>query len=743
MDNFQGPYLEVNRSGKELSSNESFRKLRPELRRELIDSCREVIKTNVPKLFSKNIQNSFYDLSVLPVSNSDGTTECAVVTGFPRPNKDVFQIFQNLIFDNIPIVIFYVQYAAGEFTFRAINKAFLVATGLREDEVLDRNVKDVIPRESHELVLKNYQKAIQNKQSVSWEEKSEYPVGRKYGEVMVFPVFDENENCMGLIGTVHDITDRKSTELELQRNFSLLNSVVEGTTDAVFIKDLKGRYIMLNSSTARFHGRPKEEILHKSDSELADPEVAELYAGHDQEVIRTGVTKTFLEEGSLGGRYQCFLSLKGPYKDHEGKTIGIIGLSRDITELKESQKALEESKKEIWRYSMRLKKLSDLSVSLSKAQLDLNKIRQTIVEEASWAYQGGAVLEVLNDDDSLGSVYYFHTDPNINLELEKLYLEGQLNLCPELNDEVLESGMVLKKPLSGIKGLEGKMLYALPMKLSDKPSIIFKLIGTEEDFSLADLTFLRTFIDRSALAIGNARLFQKAKEAVQIREDFIQVASHELRTPLTPLRLQLGLLKRFVSTGVVAISPQGKHLLKIIKDADRHVLRLSNLISDLIDVTKFSSEKIILNLHQTHLRKYVETIFEEFKKLHQDMDIEIVTNIPEASVGNVDQHKLQRALVKILENAVQFGLSKPILLRASVEREMFEVRIQDYGMGISEKDQQRIFGAFERCLSVNSYGGLGMGLYIARRIIEAHSGTIDLRSEPNQGSTFIIRIPLY
>jgi PAS domain S-box-containing protein len=124
----------------------------------------------------------------------------------------------SLIYANISDVLYYVAVESEDcYRFVSINSAFLKVTGLKEDQVVGKLVQEVIPKPAHALVLGNYKKAIQTKGTVNWEEISEYPAGKKYGEVSVIPILDADGNCTHLIGTVHDITERKQAEEEIHK----------------------------------------------------------------------------------------------------------------------------------------------------------------------------------------------------------------------------------------------------------------------------------------------------------------------------------------------------------------------------------------------------------------------------------------------------------------------------------------------------------------------------------------------
>jgi PAS domain S-box-containing protein len=128
---------------------------------------------------------------------------------------------------------------------------------------------------------------------------------------------------------------RRQAEQALHRNEVLLSAVFDATTDAIFVKDLAGRYLTINDAGARVMGRPVAEVLGRSVEEIYPPEVAQAVRAHDQAVLETGETRTVEEELIVGGARRTFLATKGLYRDADGTPIGIFGMSRDVTEIKQ------------------------------------------------------------------------------------------------------------------------------------------------------------------------------------------------------------------------------------------------------------------------------------------------------------------------------------------------------------------------------------------------------------------------
>jgi PAS domain S-box-containing protein len=144
-------------------------------------------------------------------------------------------------------------------------------------------------------------------------------------------------------GIFRDATERKKSEEALQQSNYIMSKIIEGTNDAFFVKDIEGRYTMMNSFGARIVGKPTEDIIGKSDMELFPPDIAQSLIDNDGPVIKDGATITVEETVQVKGDRYDFLSTKGPLYDNQGNIIGLIGISRDITERKKIEDALKES----------------------------------------------------------------------------------------------------------------------------------------------------------------------------------------------------------------------------------------------------------------------------------------------------------------------------------------------------------------------------------------------------------------
>ena len=347
---------------------------------ELRSALREVRPCKVMLRNYKRDGTLFYnEFSVSPVRDEEGRLTNFVgvqadVTGRKRGEEQLHASLQELAdlkfaLDESAIVAFTDQ--RGRITY--VNDKFCQISGYSRAELIGQDHRIINSSYHGKGFIKYLWQTIARGRVWRGELRNRAKDGSIYWvDTTIVPFLDDRGKPYQYIAIRSEITDRKEAEEELRETNSLLSSVIEGTSDAIFLKDSAGRYLVVNSSAAEVIGRPAEEVLGRSDAELFTHEVARPIMEADREVMDTGRTRK-LEEwvpAACGGR--TFLSTRAPYRDHKGEVAGVVGVSSDITELKKAEEALQEVREaERSRIARDLhdEVLQDLTYALQQVQL--------------------------------------------------------------------------------------------------------------------------------------------------------------------------------------------------------------------------------------------------------------------------------------------------------------------------------------------------------------------------------------
>lgn len=232
-----------------------------------------------------------------------------------------------------------------------------------------------------------------------------------------------------------------------------------------------------------------------------------------------------------------------------------------------------------------------------------------------------------------------------------------------------------------------------------------------------------------------------AREAIQIRDEFLSIASHELKTPLTSLGLHLAHLRRIIQKELdSALVPP--RMSRAMESSEQQLKRLGRLIDELLDVTRINNGKFSLELERIRLPEMIREICARYAHDLQLAGCELVLELDDEIEGEWDRLRLEQVVINLITNALKYGRGKPIHVSAQIHDQQAVVQVRDQGIGIAKEDQARIFSQFERAVSSSNFGGLGLGLFIVAKILDAHQGQIEVESEPEQGSTFTFRLPI-
>ena len=387
---------------------------------------------------------------------------------------------------------------------------------------------------------------------------------------------------------------------------------------------------------------------------------------------------------------------------------------------------------------------------------------------------------------SLSSTLVFNDEHHVDLIINSLYeisprLEHSLKLRAilsyralfdkkripyDLNVNDITVIKNIKHPIEeyDLNILKFDNLFA-PINVGEK---FFGLIEVfrESDFSQEDTTCFQTLARQVSLPLENAELYEEIKNTntkleklERLKSEFISIVSHELRTPLTAIKNSLEICLSGKAGEVSSIMD------KFLNMARRNVSRLSGIINDLLDLSKIEAGKMDFKFEKANINVPVEFIKNTFENVAKDKNIDLVLDKDDDIFDTyIDNQRIEQVVSNLVSNAIKFtnengkitvktekikqsdidksklvGVENPVFYENYVK-----VSVSDNGIGIAQEDLKKVFDQFQQIEnSLNRQnGGTGLGLPIAKQLIEAHKGFIWVESELNRGTTFAFVIPV-
>ena len=538
------------------------------------------------------------------------------------------------------------------------------------------------------------------------------------------------------------------------------HSILDHVAHPIFVKDRRFRWVFLNRAFCSMVQRPCEEMLGKSDYDFFTKDEADFFRMKDREMFDARKSIEIDEEPITDalGRRHVLATTKVPLFDRSGEISHLVGIIHDLTRRKAAEEqarqlAVERAARETAEHAHRRAEfLAEASRVLSGSLVVDTTIRR--VSRLPLGTLGDWCIVCTQDEKrELRVAAIAHHDP-VTQEQVRACLEhgiasghgiagiarvverGQSELLTHVESGLLEQ--VAGGSASGAESCDVHIHSFLCVPLSSRGRVLgaiaLALSETPRNFEREDLELAEELARRTAIALDNGELFQQAQEAILARDEFLQVASHELRTPLTSLRL---LVQRL-------LKPRGRDDEQVASGLQtilRQVDRLTLLITNLLDVSSLMSRQLELSREQVDLEFIVREVASSFSAELVRTHTELRLNLSGPAQGVWDGARLQQVVMNLLSNAVRFGAGKPIEVSLSADDELVRLTVIDHGIGIAREDVERIFGRFERAVSTRHFGGLGLGLFLTREIVEAHGGQVLVESRHGEGSRFTVVLP--
>jgi len=602
-----------------------------------------------------------------------------------------------------------------------------------KDEVLGKIAFELIATRDHKRGVANMRKTLEEGSVRAIEytlvkaDGSEFP-----GEISASVLKDALGNPLGFIAITRDITERKKVEEELRQSEEKYRRLFELSPIGITTVDMKGMITSCNPAVYREGGYSEDEIVGKHFSKVAPVRVKDIprHIRTFSSLIRGKVPRPFetayqRKDGTIG-----WTELHAALLEAGGRKLGIQIIQRDITERKQAEEALRESEE----------KYRDLFENA-------NDLIQCVMPDGHFLYVNKAWREMLG----------YSKKEVANLTLWDIIHPDSIPHCREVFQKVI-SGETVKNVEAVFVAKDGKLVTVegnanswakgggvvatrgIFRDITERKKMEQELQGRNEQLD-AQNEELRS--QSEELMAQQQELTEKSRElevASRAKSEFLSHMSHELRTPLHVI---IGFSELMLDGVAGKVNKEQRQCLDDIWGSGQHLL---GLINDILDLSKIESGKMELKLANFAIGNLVKvlgrTMATRFAQKNQSFDVKMEEGLPPV---RVDRDKVRQVLLNLLSNSSKFTPDGGKLeVEAVRENDWCRVSVIDNGIGIKQEDQERIFEAFcqlDNPLN-NNIGGTGLGLTIARQIVEKHGGRIWVESEYGKGSRFSFTLPL-
>lgn len=645
----------------------------------------------------------------------------------------------------------------------SVNQRYCEITGYSREEILKLKLEDLTHPDdvaaSREFIGRIHSGELP-------EYKMEKRYVRKDGSIIwvhlaVSTVLSIRREPLYLVAFIDDITERRHAQQEASRSFSLLKATLESTADGILVVDLKGKILSFNQKMTDMWGIPAEVFASGDDeraikaalAKLMYPEefmekVLDLY--NRPEVASYDVLE--LKDGRIFERYSQPQRI-------DDVAVGRVWSFRDVTARRRAEdqaRALEReqaARAEAENSQKRAALLAEASRVLS-ASFDYQTTLAALVRLAVPALADYCALDIVEPDDTFARIGEAHVDPAKSMLIREvatfpksaLTAQHPLIRVMTTGEPVLEADITpafirasFSEPAQRrtVEALGPRSLICVPLVTSGKPLGALTLVTSNSGrrYDVADLSLAADVARRAAIVVEHARLFHEAQQATRARDDVLAVVAHDLRNPLNTVTMAVSLMLE--STPVERT--QERRQVEIVR---RAADRMNRMIQDLLDVKRMESGRMVIDVKPEAASGLVNDTVEMLRPLATGSTIVLEADVADDLTPVLaDAARIQQVLSNLVGNAVKFT---PRDGRITVCAEPIDGGVRfgviDTGPGIPPEQVPHIFGRFWQARP-SDRRGIGLGLAIAKGIVEAHEGRIWVESQVGLGSTFYFTLP--
>jgi len=593
-----------------------------------------------------------------------------------------------LVTDNVPVLIAYYDI---ERCYRFVNQRHAKGIGLKPEEIIGKQIPEVVGEAAYQSFREYMDTAFSGQQMEFEVEVPFQTIGPRWMSIGYVPDFNDRAEVCGLFAVISDISDRKRTELALQRSDTKFRAVFDQMYQFLGLLTPDGQVIEVNQNPLTFAQVKWESVIGKPLWEFPSWQAtAELQAFIQTAVAKAATGQFFRQDvivpASTGELHTFDFSLKPIYGDDADRVTWLLAEGRDITPIVRLQTALRQEQ-----------------------ERSLHLINSSVDGIVAFDTHGCCTL----------------WNPAME-QLTGLPQEAVVGTC---GTDVF-SALLDAKTLQGFHpGIE-KAVTTFEFHFTHPKT-------RQRQWIEARYSPLHDGTDTPNGGLMMVRDVTKQRELERMKREFISIISHEIRTPLSSIRGALGLLAEGILDNDPAVA---KEMLGI---ANNNIERLVRLVNDILALNRLESGQVDLKRQWCDPTVLVQQAFSNVRALAEANQITLQSSVSEIQVW-ADFDWLIQVLVNLINNAIKFSPAGTIIsVAAEPQPQQVLIRVIDQGRGIPTEKLDTIFGRFQQVDASDSRqkGGTGLGLSICRLIVQLHGGRIWAESKPGQGSTFYFTLP--
>ncbi len=515
---------------------------------------------------------------------------------------------------------------------------------------------------------------------------------------------------IGIVGCYQILSESDKNSKNLFPDERLLQILMNSMPDTIYFKDNESRFVKINKAQADFIGVDSpDEAIGKTDFDFFDHDMAKEAFANEQKIIFDAQPLSRLENVSTkSGKTQWMNSIKAPVLDDNGNPIGIVGISRNVSELiKTEQRLLVERDT--------LQQLIDhipAPIFFKDTESVFTRVNSALVE----------LMGAKSAEEIIGKTDY------------DFYKKEDADCFRNDELEILNTGNPILNKIERSKWKDNTIMWVstTKMPIKDEESDKFKgVVGISYDMT-----------EQIQIKEKLGEAMRKLEEASNAKSNFLSNMSHEIRTPMNGI---IGMTELLEMSGLTA--DQSKYI-DVIKRSGYNLL---NILNDILDLSKIESGKIKIEENHISVSEIVDDVMclmtFAAKENYNELKVKIDSNIPEYLLG--DSLRIKQILLNLVSNAVKFTKNGKVLIDvgyigSSNSSHCLLFKVIDSGIGLSNDEINVIFAPFTQAdaSTTRKFGGTGLGLSICSQLVKMMGSKLKVKSKKGEGSVFYFELML-